>query len=56
LSTVGMPTAPLRHTMRHRPPHQLPVAKDIAPDLDQLDDVSVLQLNFYVSIMFQFHF
>jgi hypothetical protein len=40
LSTVGMPTAPLRHTMRHRPPHQLPVAKDIAPDLDQLDDVS----------------
>lgn len=41
LSTVGMPANPLRHTMRHRPPTQLPVAKDVAPDLDQLDDVSV---------------
>jgi hypothetical protein len=41
ISTIGMPIAPLRHTMRHRPPHQLPVAKDIAPDLDQLDDVSI---------------
>lgn len=39
-STVGMPVNPLRHTMRHRPPTQLPVAKDVAPDLDQLDDVS----------------
>lgn len=40
MSTVGMPVNPLRHTMRHRPPTQLPVAKDVAPDLDQLDDVS----------------
>lgn len=31
--------APLRHTLRHRPVHQLPVAKDLAPDLDQLDDL-----------------
>lgn len=28
-----------RHTLRHRPAHQLPLAKDIAPDLDQLDDL-----------------
>lgn len=30
---------PPRHTLRHRPAHQLPVAKDMAPDLDQLDDL-----------------
>lgn len=28
-----------RHTLRHRPANQLPVAKDIASDLDQLDDL-----------------
>jgi hypothetical protein len=28
-----------RHTLRHRPAHQLPLAKDLAPDLDQLDDL-----------------
>jgi hypothetical protein len=40
ISTVGMNLMPTpRHTMRHRPAHQLPVAKDIAPDLDQLDDL-----------------
>ena len=39
ISTVGLPLAPLRHTLRHRPVHQLPVAKDLAPDLDQLDDL-----------------
>ncbi|XP_055594870.1 probable Rho GTPase-activating protein CG5521 isoform X2 [Uranotaenia lowii] len=39
MSTVGLPIAPLRHTLRHRPVHQLPVAKDLAPDLDQLDDL-----------------
>ncbi|XP_065085904.1 probable Rho GTPase-activating protein CG5521 isoform X2 [Ochlerotatus camptorhynchus] len=39
MSTVGLPMAPLRHTLRHRPVHQLPVAKDLAPDLDQLDDL-----------------
>lgn len=39
-SLVGMPMHPLRHTMRHRPPHQLPLATDQEPDLDQLDDVS----------------
>lgn len=41
-SLVGMPMHPLRHTMRHRPPHQLPLATDQAPDLDQLDDVSAM--------------
>lgn len=28
-----------RHTLRHRPAHQLPLASDISPDLDQLDDL-----------------
>lgn len=28
-----------RHTLRHRPPGVLPLAKDVAPDLDQLDDM-----------------
>lgn len=28
-----------RHTLRHRPANQLPLAKDLAPDLDQLDDL-----------------
>jgi len=40
MSTIGMNLVPPpRHTIRHRPPHQLPVAKDMAPDLDQLDDL-----------------
>lgn len=40
ISTIGMNLSqPPRHTLRHRPPHQLPVAKDMAPDLDQLDDL-----------------
>lgn len=40
ISTIGINmTQPPRHTIRHRPPHQLPVAKDMAPDLDQLDDL-----------------
>lgn len=39
ISTIGIPLNPLRHTMRRRQPHQLPLATDIAPDLDQLDDV-----------------
>lgn len=39
ISTVGLPTIPLRHTLRHRPPNQLPLAKDLASDLDQLDDL-----------------
>lgn len=43
-STIGIPLNPIRHTMRHRPPHQLPLAKDMAPDLDQLDDVSLNDL------------
>lgn len=38
-STIGLPLNPRQHTLRHRPPNQLPVAKDLAPDLDQLDDV-----------------
>lgn len=40
-STVGIPINPRQNTLRHRPPNQLPVAKDLAPDLDQLDDVSI---------------
>lgn len=40
MSTVGLPMNPIRHTLRHRPPSQLPIASEIAPDLDQLDDVS----------------
>lgn len=40
-STVAvLPMNPMRYTLRHRPPNQLPLAKDLAPDLDQLDDVS----------------
>lgn len=39
-STIGLPLNPRQHTLRHRPPNQLPVATDLAPDLDQLDDVS----------------
>lgn len=40
ISTIGINMSqPPRHTLRHRPPHQLPTAKDMAPDLDQLDDL-----------------
>lgn len=39
-STIGLPLNPRQHTLRHRPPNQLPIANDLAPDLDQLDDVS----------------
>lgn len=40
ISTVGMNLLqPPRHTLRHRPAHQLPIYNDIAPDLDQLDDL-----------------
>lgn len=40
ISTIGMAlTQPPRHTIRHRAPHQLPIANDLAPDLDQLDDL-----------------
>lgn len=39
MSSVGMPVAPPRHTIRHRPPNQLPLAKDLAPDFDQLNDL-----------------
>ncbi|XP_055321595.1 probable Rho GTPase-activating protein CG5521 isoform X1 [Sitodiplosis mosellana] len=38
-STVGLPLNPRQHTLRHRPPNQLPLANDLAPDLDQLDDL-----------------
>lgn len=38
-STIGLPLNQRQHTLRHRPPNQLPLAKDLAPDLDQLDDV-----------------
>lgn len=38
-STVGLPLNPRQHTLRHRPPNQLPLANDIAADMDQLDDV-----------------
>ncbi|CRL05977.1 CLUMA_CG018909, isoform A [Clunio marinus] len=40
ISTIGINmTQPPRHTLRHRQPHQLPLAKDMSPDLDQLDDL-----------------
>lgn len=48
-STVGLPLNPRQHTLRHRPPNQLPVANDLAPDLDQLDDVSD-QLNIFFTV------
>ncbi|XP_053669364.1 probable Rho GTPase-activating protein CG5521 [Anopheles marshallii] len=39
-TAIGLPMSHgPRHTLRHRPVHQLPVAKDLAPDLDQLDDL-----------------
>lgn len=40
-SIQGLDIAPPRHTLRHRPLGELPLAKDLAPDLDQLDDVSI---------------
>lgn len=39
-STREIETLPIKHTLRHRPLGELPLAKDIASDLDQLDDVS----------------
>lgn len=48
----NVPLNPLRHTMRRRQPHQLPVASDIAMDLDQLDDVSC----FFIFLYFLFVF
>lgn len=39
-SMVGLELMAPRHTLRHRPAGELPLAKDLAPDLDQLDDVS----------------
>lgn len=39
-SMIGLDVLPPRHTLRHRPAGELPLAKDLAPDLDQLDDVS----------------
>ncbi|XP_065371984.1 probable Rho GTPase-activating protein CG5521 isoform X1 [Calliphora vicina] len=38
-SMQGMDISPPRHTLRHRPLGELPLAKDLAPDLDQLDDL-----------------
>lgn len=40
---IGLPLNPRQHTLRHRPPNQLPIASDLAPDLDQLDDVSAFR-------------
>lgn len=48
-SNVAMPLNPLRNTMRRRQPNQLPVASDIASDLDQLDDVSLPNKNSVIS-------
>lgn len=53
-SMVGMDINPPRHTMRHRPAGELPLAKDLAPDLDQLDDVSHI-LNIYQNIFLYFY-
>ncbi|XP_012156617.1 probable Rho GTPase-activating protein CG5521 isoform X1 [Ceratitis capitata] len=38
-SMIGLDVLPPRHTLRHRPAGELPLAKDLAPDLDQLDDL-----------------
>ncbi|XP_036213728.2 probable Rho GTPase-activating protein CG5521 isoform X1 [Bactrocera oleae] len=38
-SIIGLDMLPPRHTLRHRPAGELPLAKDLAPDLDQLDDL-----------------
>uniref|UniRef100_A0A1I8P732 Rap-GAP domain-containing protein n=1 Tax=Stomoxys calcitrans TaxID=35570 RepID=A0A1I8P732_STOCA len=38
-SMQGLDIAPPRHTLRHRPLGELPLAKDLASDLDQLDDL-----------------
>ncbi|XP_073814692.1 probable Rho GTPase-activating protein CG5521 isoform X1 [Musca autumnalis] len=38
-SMQGLDIGPPRHTLRHRPLGELPLAKDLAPDLDQLDDL-----------------
>ncbi|KAH8395887.1 hypothetical protein KR215_009342 [Drosophila sulfurigaster] len=38
-SMVGQELQLPRHTLRHRPAGVLPLAKDVAPDLDQLDDM-----------------
>lgn len=45
-STIGLPWNQRQHTLRHRPPSQLPLAKDLAPDLDQLDDVNDYFISF----------
>lgn len=47
---IGLPLNPRQHTLRHRPPNQLPIASDLAPDLDQLDDVSVVSWIFSLSL------
>ncbi len=39
-TTIGIRIhEPLRHTLRHRPPNQLPIASEMASDMDQLDDL-----------------
>ncbi|XP_015037032.2 probable Rho GTPase-activating protein CG5521 isoform X1 [Drosophila pseudoobscura] len=38
-SMMGVEMQLPRHTLRHRPAGVLPLAKDMAPDLDQLDDM-----------------
>ncbi|XP_067619271.1 probable Rho GTPase-activating protein CG5521 [Eurosta solidaginis] len=38
-SMIGLDVQTPRHTLRHRPAGELPLAKDLAPDLDQLDDL-----------------
>ncbi|XP_053946635.1 probable Rho GTPase-activating protein CG5521 isoform X2 [Anastrepha ludens] len=38
-SMIGLDVLAPRHTLRHRPAGELPLAKDLAPDLDQLDDL-----------------
>lgn len=43
LMSTAQPHLP-HHAMRHRPPGQLPDVQNAAPDLDQLDDVSIFYL------------
>lgn len=51
ISTIGMPMYTPQHTLRHRRPNQLPLAKDLAHDLDQLDDVSVQISHLFILVL-----
>lgn len=56
MTSIALPLNPRQHTLRHRPPNQLPVAKDLAPDLDQLDDVTVFEFRSGQTVLSCFSF